>query len=465
MINTSIFQIEITYRFAFTRSSNVAFFCDENAIKNRTLLAGGENIQCQSGCAGIITKNYLYCTDFSETEDWTIGVMNFKYTLPVSNTKKFQFGLTGCCWLPLNEAGAEAGYILRARVDLTNRSDTGRINSSPISAMQPVFRLNQGCDYIIKIPVADDDGDTVRCRWARNTTYDECSDVCKTFTGSYLDEVECVLKYNATGLTGWYAVSLQIEDFLSPMDIIPLSSVPLQFLVVVTNSSENCTSKPVFPPNIITDGSVHHILVNNIFNVSIYARSGTETLWVTTINTVSPFGMIKSELYQHDTIGREWFVVVTWIPTLSQTGSHVFCFTAVDNIGQLSDQVCGTIVVHAGATLPSTTITSTTNLPKPDDPLTTKIPNGEVIKGLITGLTVGGLALFGVTAFVLARCLCCCKSAKVCASSKKPERSKMNTNVNADNFYCLDYKGEFVSATPAKSHAFSNVVYCMEKNR
>lgn len=60
--------------------------------------------------------------------------------------------LTGCCWLPLNEAGAEAGYILRARAVLTNRSDTGRINSSPISAIQPVFRLNQRCDYTIKIP-------------------------------------------------------------------------------------------------------------------------------------------------------------------------------------------------------------------------------------------------------------------------------------------------------------------------
>ncbi|CAC5402764.1 unnamed protein product [Mytilus coruscus] len=330
-------SIEITYRVAITRSNLSIHFCDENAVKNRTLLGGIEIIKCQ-------------------------------------------FGLTGCCWIPLNEAGAAAGYILRARADLTTRSDTGRINSSPISAMQPVFRLNQGCEYTIKIPVADDDGDIVRCRWARNTAYDECSDVCNTFSGSYLDEAKCILKYNATGLTGWYAVSLQIEDFLSPMGTIPLSSVPLQFLVIVTNTSENCTSRPVFPPN-ITDGSLHHILVNNSFNVSIYARSGAETL-------------------------------------------------------------C-----------------STSNQPKPDDPLTTKIPNGEVSKGYIAGLAVGGLALFGVTAFVIARCLCCCKSAQVWASSKKPERSKINTNVNADIFYCLDYKGEYVSATPAMSHVFSNVIY------
>lgn len=73
-------------------------------------------------------------------------------------------------------------------------------------------------------------------------------------------------------------MALQLEDFISPTDTVPLSSVSLQFLVFVTHSSEPCTSRPVFPPNIITDGSVHHILANDVFNVSIYARSGAETL-------------------------------------------------------------------------------------------------------------------------------------------------------------------------------------------
>ncbi|CAC5424647.1 unnamed protein product [Mytilus coruscus] len=99
------------------------------------------------------------------------------------------------------------------------------------------------------------------------------------------------------------------------------------------------------------------------------------------------------------------------------------------------------------------------NQSKPDDPLTTIIPNGEVSTGLLAGLAVGGLALFRVTAFAIARCLCCCKSAQVWANSKKPERSKINTNVNSDNFKCFDDKGEYVSAIPAKSHAFSNDIY------
>lgn len=56
--------------------------------------------------------------------------------------------------------------------------------------------------------------------------------------------------------------------------------------------------------------------------------------------------MTKSELYPHGTSGREWFVVVTWIPTLGQTGSHVFCFTAVDNIGYAKISFYRTFIEH-----------------------------------------------------------------------------------------------------------------------
>lgn len=54
---------------------------------------------------------------------------------------------------------------------------------------------------------------------------------------------------------------------------------------------------------------------------------------VTAIDTVSPIGMIKSELFPYGSTGREWFVTVTWKPTKIQLGSHMFCFTAADNIG------------------------------------------------------------------------------------------------------------------------------------
>ncbi|CAC5421327.1 unnamed protein product [Mytilus coruscus] len=167
---------------------------------------------------------------------------------------------------------------MRTTANLTIRHDTGKINSSPISAMQPIVRFSHGCDYNLKIPVSDDDSDVVKCRWSTRTPNDECGGVCETLSGSFLDEISCVLSYNATRSMGWYAVALQIEDFQKSTDTIPFSSVSLQFLIFVSKSSAPCASRPVLPPNIITDGSVHHIPVNTIFNQSIIARSGDETL-------------------------------------------------------------------------------------------------------------------------------------------------------------------------------------------
>ena len=86
------------------------------------------------------------------------------------------------------------------------------------------------------------------------------------------------MSYHASWLTGWYAVAIQIEDFASPTATLPLNSVPLQFLVLVSQSSEDCSCRPVFPPNVITDGSIHHLLPDQLFNVPIIARSGSATL-------------------------------------------------------------------------------------------------------------------------------------------------------------------------------------------
>ncbi|XP_071124630.1 integrin beta-like protein C [Mytilus edulis] len=335
-------QIEINYRVAFRRSAG-SHMCDENTIDNGTINSGEGTLTCLKGCSGSITTMSYYCTDFSDIEEWTTGTNSVKYNPSASSDNLYHFGFTGCCWITLVEGGSS--WVMRTTADLNKRKDTGKINSSPISAMQPIVRFNYGCDYTLKIPVSDDDGDVVRCRWSIKTPYDECGGVCQALNGSYLDESSCVLSYNATSSLGWYAVALQIEDFQKSSDTVPLSSVPLQFLIVVAKSSESCASRPVLPPNIITDGSVHHISVNTIFNESIVARSGGETLRVTAIDTVSPIGMIKSELFTHGTSGREWFVTVTWKPTKNQIGTHLFCFTAVDNMGQSSVQTCATLVV------------------------------------------------------------------------------------------------------------------------
>ncbi|CAC5422341.1 unnamed protein product [Mytilus coruscus] len=105
-----------------------------------------------------------------------------------------------------------------------------------------------------------------------------------------MHERECTISYSATQ-TGWYGVAIQIEDFNSTGSMEALSSVPLQFLVVV-------------------------------FCLSNSIRE---------IQTASPQGMVKSELDVY--ANREWYVNISWTPDTGQAGPHIFCYTALDSNG------------------------------------------------------------------------------------------------------------------------------------
>ena len=43
-------------------------------------------------------------------------------------------------------------WEVRVKGNLTQREDTGRINSSPVSAISPIVRLQHGCNHTIEIP-------------------------------------------------------------------------------------------------------------------------------------------------------------------------------------------------------------------------------------------------------------------------------------------------------------------------
>ena len=150
------------------------------------------------------------------------------------------------------------------------------------------------------VSVADADGDNVRCRWAESTLY-ECGEICRVFPAELSETsvslkpikllfyycifiikilliayLQCQLHYQATGLLGYYAVAVQIEDFASPTDTVPMSSVPLQFLVrVLSSSNTNCTSQPEFVGATRLDGSCVGVPFNTTWHESISARSGS----------------------------------------------------------------------------------------------------------------------------------------------------------------------------------------------
>ena len=49
------------------------------------------------------------------------------------------------------------------KINLSQRNDTGRINTSPDCNIRPYIKYNQTCQPF-KIPVSDVDGDVTKCR-------------------------------------------------------------------------------------------------------------------------------------------------------------------------------------------------------------------------------------------------------------------------------------------------------------
>ena len=56
----------------------------------------------------------------------------------------------GGCWIGLRQGGCY--WYLTVRGDLTPRPDNGLINSSPVTAITPIIRVQQGCPSVIYIP-------------------------------------------------------------------------------------------------------------------------------------------------------------------------------------------------------------------------------------------------------------------------------------------------------------------------
>ncbi len=78
----------------------------------------------------------------------------------------YTFSLTLCCigvcaqcfrwegtgWLNVLEFGSDAPWTLKVTADLTPRSDTSLVNSSPFAPMTTIISVKLGCNMVIDIP-------------------------------------------------------------------------------------------------------------------------------------------------------------------------------------------------------------------------------------------------------------------------------------------------------------------------
>jgi len=287
---------------------------------------------CQYGCSSAPVQLSYVCTDISVGENWQYGENSFSYDFSAALSNIVTIGFTGYAWI----APFHSHWNISTTFSLTRRTDTGQINSSPRAITAPVIRLQAGCNHTIPLAVSDPDNDIIRCRWGVGA---ECSGICNRFPGAQLDSDSCVISYVANRGTGFNAAALMIEDFISG-STRPLSSVALQFLILIVSSTEPCSQQPEFINPTLPQGSCVSILVGETFTSQLTATSHRSSVSIVEITTVSPIGLKRGTL-QHIQGTNTYYVNITWLPTTSQQNKvHGFCYTAVNSVGSASEQIC-----------------------------------------------------------------------------------------------------------------------------
>ena len=233
-------------------------------------MSGRDTIECQYSCSGTIISPISYvCTYFSAEDDWSFGECHKSYTFNyMSDQYTITIGTTGNNWIKEIIYGS---WNVSTTFSLTTRADTGKINSSPRVLPTPPLRLQHGCNYSIPLAISDPDNDTVQCRWAVGT---ECASICNKFPGAILDSATCTITYIANYGTGLVAAAVMVEDYYPGSPYRPLSSVALQFLILVYSSSQPCTTQAEYFrfPSIDLHPS------NKTVILALNGRSGNTTL-------------------------------------------------------------------------------------------------------------------------------------------------------------------------------------------
>ncbi|CAF1121256.1 unnamed protein product, partial [Didymodactylos carnosus] len=368
--------IRISQRHSFRRTYSTSTFCDQQTITAGGVIGEG-SLECGYNCPGanngidyenitdvtvatpwkkisIVSSvsGLVPCTDYSELYDYSSGEGETIVTIPTD--VRFNYTYASCCWISLLTISAGEGWSLNLVID-THRRRNGRFNSSPKSAMNPVVRLALGREHTIKIPMADSDGDSLRCRWGNTLT--ECGGICQP--QGQLQSNPCEITYYAAQV-GYEGIAIVIEDFESANSTVPLSSIPLQFLIQIvppttempiTGVTGNYTVSPPCNPPVYVGRRPHGACIgvpSNAFVMEeIQVRTGCSHTTITDILTTSPQGMTKSNVTQSDPLIQPdiYSMYVYWTPQSYQTGIHQLCITPAASDGQTGTQACLTFQV------------------------------------------------------------------------------------------------------------------------
>ena len=168
---------------------------------------------------------------------------------------------------------------------------------------------------------------------------DECGGICNpsgTPPGTTL--VNCTLNFTGLVAGASYAVAIQIEDFINSSSNVPMSSVPVQFLIQVLPTPQ-CSLLPDFSLSSNCFEAQTGLAMNFTIQV-INNCDPNDAIIADTIVLQSIPGMTATNLTQASDKSYAW-VDYSWTPQSNQLGPQQFCVLAFTR----SVSVCAVVIL------------------------------------------------------------------------------------------------------------------------
>ncbi|XP_059390483.1 CUB and zona pellucida-like domain-containing protein 1 [Carassius carassius] len=317
---------------------------------------------CRSGNCGNKTSFVGGQVDTSPNGgSWCQTEAVVKRTVP--NNSPFQLQQSSCCWIYTMYDIYGGNWGLLTHIDLGERSDTSKPNTSPVATTLPIVRVPQNCARNYNLLSCDSDKDKVRCRYGIRSA-NECG-MCHQPAGFNLDQSTCTLSNFVNASRGIYAFELVMEDyptqnitlnytamtavvrspFINSSSNPPLSKIPLQFAVEVEAPAPSCIEGEYLPRFIHpTPNQGEHLQarVNQELEIRVKA-----TATFSRISDVVFSGPLNST--KETTTTGEY--VINWTPTSENYDQHFpICFIAEGQNGSRnyqSEMRCVIVVVEA----------------------------------------------------------------------------------------------------------------------
>ncbi|CAF3195014.1 unnamed protein product [Rotaria sp. Silwood2] len=164
--------------------------------------------------------------------------------------------------------------------------------------------------------------------YANRQAIDECGGICYPSSvpnGTTLSS-NCTLTFTGLIPNTWYAISLQVEDFINTTSTTPMSSVPVQFLIYVMPLPE-CPTVPIILPA----SDCYEIIagVPTTFNLFVLNNCDPNVIGIADVmmsKTITGLQMTNMTVWP--TNDSLVFVVFTFTPQFNQIGLQTFCIIA-----------------------------------------------------------------------------------------------------------------------------------------